>query len=109
MMVKLSAEEILQTEVRVLQAICQETREASVRESARHILKDYRWRDPIHQAIFGCLLELAGAAPEIIREQLAARVTRKGFPDVNWQEFFKPHALTKHEAERLVSELGHSA
>ena len=96
---------IIQTERRVLQALCQETPEVSLRESAQRLLADYRWREPIHQAIFDCLVNLPCDGPLAMRDQLPARVTRKGFPDVAWEEFFQPASLTKHGAEDLMRQL----
>ena len=76
-----------------------------MRATARDILRTYRWREPLHQVVFEVVLSIPTEAPEVIREQLPARLTRKGFPDVDIEGFFKPHGLSKEEAERLIRQL----
>lgn len=89
----------------VLRAVCQGTPQGSVRDVALQILRDYAWREPVHQAIFACLARLPSANPEFIRNELPACLTRKGFPDVELEELFEPHSLTKEDAERLMRQL----
>jgi len=96
---------ILEVERQVLRALCQGTPQGSVRATARDILRTYRWREPLHQIVFEVVLGIPTEAPEVIREQLPARLTRKGFPDVDIEGFFKPHGLSKEEAERLIRQL----
>jgi len=99
---------ILEVERRVLGALCQGTPQGSVRATARNILRSYRWREPLHEVIFDVVLSIPTEAPEVIREQLPARLTRRGFPDVDIEDFFKPHGLSKEEAERLIRQLRES-
>ncbi len=103
-----STEKIIQAERRVLQAICQGTPDGPLRESAARILKTYGWREPLHQVIFETLMAVPTDAPDVIRDQLPSRLTRKGFPDVTWEDFFRPCSLTKREAERLMRQLAES-
>jgi hypothetical protein len=96
---------ILEVERRVLRALCQGTPQGSVRATAKDILRTYPWREPLHQVVFEVVLSIPTEAPEIIREQLPARLTRKGFPDVDIEDFLKPHGLSKEEAEHLIRRL----
>jgi hypothetical protein len=96
---------ILKVERRVLQALCQGTPQGSVRARARELLLSYRWREPLHQVVFEVVLGIPTEAPEVIREQLPARLTRKGFPDVDIGDFFEPHGLSKEKAGRLIRQL----
>ncbi len=99
---------IVQTERRVLGVLCQGTAEGSARETARRHLRDYRWREPLHQVVFEVLMAMPGDAPALARDQLPARLTRKGFPDVDWEQFFEPHSLSLEEAGTLMRELHQS-
>jgi hypothetical protein len=99
------SEETIQVELRVLQALCQGTPGGSLRASAERILKTYRWREPLHQIIFETLMSVPTESPDVIRDQLPSRLTRRGFPDVAWENFFKPHSLKKNEAECLMRQL----
>jgi hypothetical protein len=97
--------DILETERRVLRALCQGTLEGSVRAAARALLPSYRWREPLHQVIFDVVLSIPSDIPEVIQSQLPARLTRRGFPDFNFDDLFRPHGLSKDDAEGLMREL----
>jgi len=99
------ASDRLKDERRVLRTLCQGTPQGSVRASARDLLRTYRWREPLHHVIFEVILSIPTEVPEVIRTQLPARLTRRGFPDVDIEDLFKPHGLSKEEAERLVRRL----
>lgn len=96
---------IIDAERYLLQALCQEASEGSIRETARRVLKDYRWREAIHKIVFDCLIDFPSDVPLAIRDQLPGRVTRKGFPDVPWEEFFQPISISRQEAEDLMQQL----
>ena len=89
----------------MLRALCQGTPQGSVRATARDILHSYRWREPLHHVIFEVVLSIPTEVPEVIRTQLPARLTRRGFPDVDIEDLFKPHGLSKEEAEHLIRRL----
>jgi len=96
---------ILKDERRVLRTLCQGTPRGSVRATARDLLRTYRWREPLHHVIFEVILSIPTEVPEVIRTQLPARLTRRGFPDVEIEDLFKPHGLSKEEAEHLIRRL----
>lgn len=100
-------ERIIQTERLVLQVLCQDSPEG-FRKAGRKTLKAYRWREPVHEAIFHILMTIQSDSSDLIRDQLPSRLTRKGFPDVAWEDFFEPHALTKQDAIRLMRRLAGS-
>jgi len=86
-------EEILATEVKVLQAMCAGTLEGTVWDQGMLLLGPYPFQDVIHQLIFDTLQEINTDLPAIIRQQLAARLTRKGFPAVDTEKFLAPPGL----------------
>jgi hypothetical protein len=96
---------VIRAERRALQALCQGTPEGSVLEAGRRILRDYRWREPLHEMVFQALMTIPSGAPSLVRDLLPSRLTRKGFPDLAWEAFFQPHSLTRTEAERLMEQL----
>ncbi len=69
------------------------------------MLRGCRFRGPLHQIVFEALGEIGPAAPALVRELLAARLTRKGFPDVDLDPFFEPHGLTADAAMALMKRL----
>lgn len=98
----------IESERLVLQALCQGTPEGSIRDTAKRLLADYRWREPSHQIIFEVLMSIPTGKPQLLRDQLTTRITRRGFPDLPWESIFAPHNLTKEQAERLMTELANT-
>jgi len=80
-----------------------------VRESAERLLGAYSWREAVHREVFEALLSIPSNSPEDIRNRLPARLTLKGYPDIDFEDLFQPHSLSKEEAERLFQELQRSA
>ena len=74
-------------------------------ETAKRLLRGYCWREPVHQAIFEALESIPSDSPEAIRSRLLTRLTVKGYPDVDCEDLFQPHSLSKEEAERLFQAL----
>ncbi len=58
--------------------------------------------------IFEALECIADDLPEDIRSRLPARLTLKGYPHVDFEDFLQPHSLSNEEAERLFRELTNS-
>jgi hypothetical protein len=96
---------IIETERQLLQALCQESCEESVRESDRRALAEYGWRDPVHDIIFRFVVAQSKGVGIPLRERLSSLLTRKGFPDVEWEEFFRPASLSREKIEDLIRQL----
>ncbi len=101
MAVKHHVQSVVDSERQVLRALYQGS---LVGRAALDALRSYRWSEPLHQVIFDLLVNMPGADPELVREQLPARLTRRGFPDFDLT-WFEPHALTGKEIERLIGRL----
>ena len=82
-------------ELIILRALCQGTPEGSVRASAKRILGSYRWREPLHQAVFEVIMGMPKHDTRVIRDLLPARLTRRGFPDFNLPDFFGGRAVAR--------------
>ncbi len=101
----MATQETQAAERRVLQALCQGVGGVTLLAEGARILHGYRFRDPLHQILFEALGEIGPAAPALVRELLAARLIRKGFPDVDLDPFFEPHGLTADAAMALMKRL----
>jgi|SRR5579863_7978143 len=99
---------IIDAERRLLRALCQESCPARARGSARSALADYRWREPVHQIIFRFVVTHAEPAAIPLPDQLPGLLTRKGFPDVEWDTFFQPTSISATEFTELIRELAAS-
>jgi hypothetical protein len=76
-------DKILKIERRLLRALCGGAASRSERLGILRRLAAYHWRHPEHQVVFEVLHKLKNASPETVRANLAAELTRKGFPDLD--------------------------
>jgi len=98
-------DDVIQAERQALRALCQGTPQGSVLELAKRFLKDYRWRNPLNAPLFETLAGLKTSSLDVLRAELPALLTRRGFPDLPWEDLFAPHGLTMAEAEELMRHL----
>lgn len=95
----------IEIEREVLRFLCQGIEVGKLDREVRAALRAYRWRQPLHQAIFQILCDLPADLPGLVREQLPARLTRQGFPDVEWESYFEPPGFAEDEVRGLVKRL----
>ena len=96
----------LDREKLVLRVLCRGTPQGPVKEALMPLLRDYRWRAQLHQVIFSALAAIPSDDPAVLRQLLPAKLTRMGFPDIEWQGFFAPHSLSRKESIALVRRMG---
>jgi len=92
-------------ERRVLCVLCSDGAEREARETARRGLANYHWRLAVHQAVFDVIITFPSVSSRALRDQLPGRLTRRGFPDFDFEELFdllKPEA---GELEELIRKL----
>ena len=100
---------VVQAERSVLRALCLETPPGPLRETAKLILHGYAWQEPLHALVFEILLRHATAPPEALRSRLPALLTRRGFPDVAWEDFFGSPVPPNEEVLRSMRQLRDAA
>ena len=91
-----------QDEMMALRAFCMGTPGGSVRKIGKSLLADYRWQNVFHEAVWKALSSFPSENPQILRQLLPAKLTRLGFPDVAWEEFFAPHRMSRDDAINLM-------
>ena len=74
-------------------------------EAAIRFLNTYSFQDVIHEQVFHALRELRSGQPNLVREQLPARLAQKGFPDIDFESFLVPQDTTKVSVGELVKQL----
>jgi hypothetical protein len=84
---------VAESELLILRGMCQGTSTRRVWQDGVDLLAAYRFHDNLHQVVFDTLREINTDDPRIIRGLLGARLTNKGFPDVDVETFFAPHNL----------------
>ena len=92
-------------ERRLLQWLCRDGVDASLREEVRARLRTHTFRNVEHQVLFDCLRGLPADRPDLIPSLLPARLVRAGFPDFNLDPFFEPCGLSPAEARGLSENL----
>jgi hypothetical protein len=100
-----NAESRTQLERRILAALCAGTVEGSVREAARTGLARYSWSDAAHQAVFEIVMSFPSMSADALREQLPARLTRRGFPDFDFTSIFRGSVRAAEEVEAWITQL----
>ncbi|HEV2175647.1 MAG TPA: hypothetical protein VGW33_00360 [Terriglobia bacterium] len=102
---EIRAKELERQVLRVLCAGAPEGSSGSLQGRVRELVSGYHWHDPVHQALFEVLGSLPVTNSRVIREQLPARLARKGFPDVALDDLFEPLALWNQQVEKLIRQL----
>ena len=93
-----SEEQRRAAEWELLRALCTGTLAGGERREALALLADYAFSDPIRQALFDEMANMGRQPPEILRQELPARLARRGFPDVDFDSLLAPPALTAGQA-----------
>lgn len=78
--------------------MCVGTLQGPVRKALAPLLCDYAWQSELHHAIFDALAAVPSDDPAMLRQLLPAKLTRMGFPDIEWDELFSPQGLSRDEA-----------
>ena len=97
--------DVLQTERQILAVLLQGFNDGPLEESLKQSLAAYCWRAPDHEAIFAALIRFPSSHPSMVLVELPARLTRLGFPDVEWEFLQQPHGLNRSETAALVQTL----
>ncbi|MFZ0037715.1 MAG: hypothetical protein WAK91_09850 [Candidatus Acidiferrales bacterium] len=85
----------------LLAALCQYSQDDPFRKQILELLSFYNWRSGDHRAVYDALARWK-AEPAEIRNGIAARLTRIGFPDIDVEPYFAPTGdLTVRAFERL--------
>jgi hypothetical protein len=103
-----SFKEMRETEKLVLRALCHGVLQGDRREQAFRILAEHRFADPQHELLFAALRTLRRADAHVIREQLPARLTALGFPDVDVTSYLDAPAPGVAETTEALRQLAGS-
>lgn len=98
-------ERILGLERDTLCALCVRGSENARREAVMRDLSKHVWQDAEHRVVFEAIERLSSSDPQLLREQLPAQTTRMGFPDVNWENYFRAEGEAEGDFDTLVREL----
>lgn len=86
----------------LLTALCQQTISQSAQEEVLRHFAARKFAHAEHQVVFWALSQLPARDPAIIRELLATRLTVMGFPDLDFDVFFKGPVPSESEISTLL-------
>ncbi|MCL6480410.1 MAG: hypothetical protein K6U02_01665 [Firmicutes bacterium] len=92
----------------VLRALCHGVLQGDRREQAFRILAEHRFADSLHELLFAALSTLGRADAQVIRDQLPARLTTFGFPDVDVTSYLDAPAPGVAETTEALRQLAGS-
>jgi hypothetical protein len=99
-----SSRRVIELERDILRALCCARGADTASQAAKRPLRAHAWRNQEHRVVFEALERVRPTEASPLREQLAAQVTRMGFPDVDWGLYFdSPYAL--RDIKELVRDL----
>ena len=92
-------------ETRLLQFVCDATKDKSARANVIRMLADHAWLDADNEILFEAIRQLFTQSPREILTHVPAELTRRGFPDLPWEPLKQRSRLTGDEAIELAGEL----
>jgi hypothetical protein len=95
----------LELERELLNILCAGVLSEEERSQTVLSLAEYEWKSPDHRVIFEALRRARQLDASGIQERLKSEVTRLGFPDIDWAEYFQPVHMDKAQIERLIRAL----
>lgn len=95
----------LDLEKLALRLLCAGAAQGDVRDALIPLLRGYAWRSTLHHAIFDAVAAAPSSDQELLRQLLPAKLTRMGFPDVDWEEIFSRPSLSGDEAIAFVRQM----
>jgi hypothetical protein len=99
-----SSKRVVEIERDILRALCHAPRASGALEATKAALSGYVWLYQEHGVVFEALQQTRLNDSTPLREQLPARATRMGFPDVDWSLYFD-EAFRPQDIEHLVRDL----
>lgn len=93
-------------ERQLLAALCSSTLDCLTRAQILAHLRAHAFADPNHDVIFRALANMPPATAEHIRETLAARLTRLGFPDIDVDPILELEPPSPEKINSLLRRLG---
>ena len=88
-------------EIRILHLLCTHI-SGDVLTSGLATLSAYAWRNPEHRVVFETVQRISCLPPALRRHELAAEVTRMGFPDVDCSAYFEENTDAPEGLAELI-------
>ena len=93
-----SKENRREQEWELLRGLCSAALDGNLRRELLTLLARYNFSDPIRQAVFDEVDKIGQQRAEILCQELPPRLTRRGFPDVDFESLFAPLSRSTEQA-----------
>lgn len=90
-----------QLERNTLRLLCSVLIKPGTRLEICRLLDPGVFQDPLLRVVFEEIRELGGVESRRLRQLLPARVTNRGFPDFDLNDFLAPHEVNEAEIDKL--------
>jgi hypothetical protein len=91
-------------EIRILHVLCMHVPGDALTSSLTALIA-YPWRDPEHRVVYEAVRRIGFLSPALRRNELAAEVTRMGFPDVDCSAYFEEDAIAPEKLAELIQQV----
>jgi hypothetical protein len=89
-------------ELLLLRALCRTDTSGTLRGTILNALERHPFAEPEHEVVFGALRDIQGVGRVATKERMADMLLRRGFPDLDLDEYFaatgRPITLTEISA-----------
>jgi hypothetical protein len=104
---------ILDLERQILSVLCSVALDSletdNLRDCVVSKLEGYTWQTPDHRVVFEAFVRNLNRNPGDLRGILRAEATRMGFPDIDWETFFKAEVMSSREIDKILRALARAA
>ncbi|HEV2489597.1 MAG TPA: hypothetical protein VGT03_07300 [Candidatus Acidoferrales bacterium] len=92
-------------ETKVLQYLCDSTKDVESRRAVLQVLAENSWLDADNEILYECIGVLFSVDPQRILFHLPSVLTRRGFPDISCKQLAGPSLLHSMAAICLANDL----
>jgi replicative DNA helicase len=94
----------------LLRALCLTETSGTLRGTILNALAAHRFVEPEHDVVFAALRDIQNAGRVATQERVAEMLLRRGFPDLDLDEYFDQRGgpITLAEISQALREIGHS-
>ncbi len=92
-----------QIERKALRLLLSDLLQPATRVELLRLMDEQLFADELHRVVYEEMREMGRVPARKLRELLPARITNRGFPEFDWEEFLGAKMATEQEIEELYA------
>jgi hypothetical protein len=92
-----------QIEKKALRLLLSDLLQPTTRMELLRLMDKQLFADQLHRVVYEEMRQMGQVSARKLRELLPARITNRGFPEFDWEEFLGPKMVTEKEIEELYA------